>query len=46
MRPPYGCSTPAPKSSVAKQWIKEELAEKNEDQFANLLVPFEKCHDT
>jgi len=23
MRQPNGCSTPAPKSSAAKQWIKE-----------------------
>ena len=28
MRQPNGCSTPAPKSSAAKQWIKE-LAQKN-----------------
>jgi len=30
MRQPNGCSTPAPKSSAAKQWIKEELAQKKE----------------
>jgi len=29
MRQPNGCSTPAPKSSAAKQWIKE-LAQKKE----------------
>ena len=28
MRQPNGCSTPTPKSSAAKQWIKEELAQK------------------
>jgi len=28
MRQPNGFSTPAPKSSAAKQWIKEELAQK------------------
>jgi len=27
MRQPNGCSTPAPKSSAVKQWIKEELAQ-------------------
>jgi len=26
MRQPNGCSTPDPKSSAAKQWIKEDLA--------------------
>jgi len=34
------CSTPAPKSSVAKQWIKEELAQKKENinlQQVNIL---------
>ena len=30
MRQPNGCSTPAPKSSAAKQWIKE-LAQKKEE---------------
>jgi len=30
MRQPNGCSTPAPKSSAAKQWEKEELAQKKE----------------
>jgi len=30
MRQSNGCSTPAPKSSAAKQWIKE-LAQKKED---------------
>jgi len=29
MRQPNGCSTPSPKSSAAKQWIKE-LAQKKE----------------
>jgi len=33
MRQPNGCSTPAPKSSAAKQWIKEELAQKKEEEF-------------
>jgi len=31
MRQPNGCSTPAPKSSAAKQWIKEELAQTKEE---------------
>jgi len=26
-----GCSTPAPKSSAAKQWMKEELAQTKEE---------------
>jgi len=30
MKQPNGCSTPAPKSSAAKQWIKE-LAQAKED---------------
>jgi len=30
MRQPNGCSTPPPKSSAAKQWIKG-LAQKKED---------------
>jgi len=32
MRQPNGCSTPAPKSSVAKQWIKEEFAQTKEEE--------------
>ena len=35
MRQPNGCSTPAPKSSAAKQWIKEELAQTKEDAIKN-----------
>jgi len=31
MRQPNGCSTPAPKYSAAKQWIKEELAQKKDE---------------
>ena len=31
MKQPNGCSTPAPKSSPAKQWIKEELAQTKEE---------------
>jgi len=31
MRQPNGCSTPAPKSSADKQWIKEELAQTKEE---------------
>jgi len=31
MRQPNGCSAPAPKSSAAKQWIKE-LAQTKEEQ--------------
>jgi len=31
MRQPNGFSTPSPKSSAAKQWIKEELAQKKEE---------------
>jgi len=30
MKQPNGCSTPAPKSSAAKQWLKEELAQTKE----------------
>jgi len=30
MRQPNGCSTRAPKSSAAKQWMKEELAQTKE----------------
>ena len=30
MRQPNGCSTPAPKSSAANQWIKEEIAQTKE----------------
>jgi len=37
MRQPNGCSTPAPKSSVAKQWIKEELAQTKEEEEGELL---------
>jgi len=33
MKQPNGCSTPAPKSSAAKQWIKEELAQTKEDDY-------------
>ena len=32
MRQPNGCSTLAPKSSAAKQWIKEELAQTKEEK--------------
>jgi len=32
MRQPNGCSTPAPKSSAAKQWIKEKLAQTKEEE--------------
>jgi len=31
MRKLNGCSTLAPKSCAAKQWIKEELAQTNEE---------------
>jgi len=31
MKQPNGCSTPAPKSSAAKQWTKEELAQTTEE---------------
>ena len=31
MRQPNGCSTPAPRSSSAKQWIREELAQTKEE---------------
>jgi len=31
MKEPNGCSTPALKSSVAKQWIKQELAQTKEE---------------
>jgi len=31
MKQSNGCSTPAPKSSAAKQWIKEELAQTKEE---------------
>ena len=34
MRQPNGCSKPAPKSSVAKQWIKGRLAQKKKFCFA------------
>jgi len=33
MGQPNGCSTHAPKSSAAKQWIKEELAQTKEANF-------------
>jgi len=32
MRQPNGCSTHAPKTSAAKQWIKEELAQTKEEE--------------
>jgi len=32
MRQLNGCSTPAPKSSAAKQWMKEELAQTKEEE--------------
>jgi len=32
MRQPNGCSTPALKSSAAKQWIKEELDQTKEEE--------------
>jgi len=35
MRQPNGCSTPAPKSSAANQWVKEELAEKRRQSETN-----------
>jgi len=38
MRRPNGCSTPAPRSSVAKQWIKEELAQTKEE-FSKIFEP-------
>jgi len=31
MKQPNGCSKPAPKSSAAKQWLKEELAQLKEE---------------
>jgi len=35
MRQPNGCSTPAPESSSAKQWIKE-LAQTKEEALNNM----------
>jgi len=32
MKQSNGCSTPAPKSSAAKQWIKEELVQTKEEE--------------
>ena len=32
MKVPNGCSTPAPKSSAAKQWIKEKLVQTKEEE--------------
>jgi len=37
MRQPSGCSTPAPKSSAAKQWIKE-LAQTKEEVKNDLTI--------
>jgi len=37
MRQPGGCSTPAPKSSAAKQWIKE-LAQTKQQEEAFILT--------
>jgi len=34
MKQPNGCSTPAPKSSAAKQWIKELAQTKEEEILA------------
>jgi len=39
MRQPNGCSTPALKSSMAKQWIKEELAQPKEDHSMSFVMP-------
>jgi len=36
MKQPNGCSTSAPNSSAAKQWIKEELAQTKEEKVSNL----------
>jgi len=33
-----GCSTPAPKSRAAKQWIKEEIAQTKEEDSSNKSV--------
>ena len=38
MKQPNGCSTPAPKSSAAKQWIKEELARTKERIAATIFL--------
>jgi len=38
MRLANGCSTPAPKSSAAKQWIKEELAQTKEEDINYCLT--------
>jgi len=41
MKQPNGCSTPAPKCSAAKQWIKEELAQtKKEEQIPEIFLLF------
>ena len=36
IRQSNGCSTPVPKSSAAKQWIKEKLAQEKKKTFKKL----------
>jgi len=42
MKQPNGCSTPALKSNAAKQWIKEELAQKKENGVIEMSFQQEK----
>jgi len=43
MRQPNGCSTPAPRYGVAKQWL-EELAQKMKNNYIVVEQTWATCH--